>query len=74
MSGEQTRTPEAAQTAPIPTGAASKAQRRADDERTGHYGGDDGALEHEQAEPNAADTRTTQATEGNAQPQRQTSR
>ena len=74
MSGEQTRTPELAQTPPGAAGAASQAQHRAGDDRTGRYGGDDGALEHERAEPTAADTRTTQATEGSAQAQRKPGR
>ena len=74
MSGEQTRTHEPAQTPPGSAGAASKAQHRADDDRTGRYGGDDGALEHARAEPTGTDTRISEATEGNAQPKRQADR
>ena len=63
MSGEQTRTHEKAHNSPIPADAAASRQTRAKDDRTGPFGGDDGALEHERTELAAPNTATPEATE-----------
>ena len=64
MSGEQTRTHEEAHNPPVPASAATGHQATSKDDRTGPFGGDDGALEHERTELAAPNTATPEATEG----------
>jgi hypothetical protein len=58
MSSQSPRDREEAHGQSIPTGATTGAQKRSDEDRVGPYGGDDGALEHERTEIDAADTPT----------------
>jgi hypothetical protein len=63
MSGEHTRTHEEAHNPPFPAGAATDRKSQAKDDRTGPFGGDDGALEHERTELEEPNTATPEATE-----------
>jgi hypothetical protein len=58
MSGQSPRDHEEAHSQPIPAGATADPRERSKEDRVGHYGGDDGALEHERAEIDASDTLT----------------
>ena len=73
MSGETPRHHEEAPNQPIPAGATTGGQR-ADEDRVGPYGGDDGALEHERAEMAAPETLTPEETGSKVAPSRQSGR
>lgn len=72
MGGESQRHHGEGGSTPIPTGAATGAKKRETEERIGPYGGDDGALEHERTEIDAAETPTIDDRETRAK-QRQSS-
>jgi hypothetical protein len=74
MSGEMTRSSEQPHNQPVPTGAGEGGQVETQGDRTGPYGGDDGAIEHERAEMEAPDTLTPEDTGSKVEPSRKSGR
>jgi hypothetical protein len=74
MSGESTRTHEEAPDRPVTADATQGRQSKTTDDRVGHYGGDDGALEHERTEVGISETLTPDDSEVKAESNRKPGR
>lgn len=74
MSGQGTANPSDKHNQPTPTGPATGQQSRDTEDRVGQYGGDDGALEHEQAEGAKPVSPAAEGTADKAEPGRKSGR